>query len=132
MNPRLRNTAALLGVTGIVALAGCGTDDTSGVAAAGTQSAGAQTQSGSAPPGRPGQGPDVSALAEKLGVSEPKLQSAMEATRPEPGQAPSGDPSAPLAEKLGVSEAKVRAAMQSLMPQGAPPSGQPPQGVTPS
>jgi hypothetical protein len=115
VNPRLRNTAALLGVTGIVA-----------------QSAGTETPSGSAPQGQPRQGPDLSALAEKLGVSESKLQNAMEATRPEPGQAPSGDPSAALAQKLGVSEAKVRAAMQSLMPQGAPPSGQPPQGVTPS
>jgi hypothetical protein len=39
VNPKLRNTTALLGVTGMVALgAGCGTDDTSGGAAETTTS----------------------------------------------------------------------------------------------
>lgn len=136
MNPRLRNTAALLGVTGMVALgAGCGTDDTSGVAASGSQSANAaetlpgdQSGTGSAPaPGTapddaaPGGAPDFSALAAKLGVSESKLQSAMEAARPQPGTAPTANPFAKLADQLGLSEAKVRAAMQAVMPQMGPP-----------
>jgi biotin operon repressor len=126
VNTRLRSTAALLGVSGLIAVTGCGTDGSSDVAAASGQPAGTQSQTG-APPGQAGQGPDLGALAEKLGVSEAKLKHAMEAARPQPGQAPDGDPFSALAEKLGVSETKVRSAMEPLMPQGAPPAGRPPQ-----
>lgn len=134
MNPRLRNTAALLGVTGVVALAGCGGNDATQTSAA--ASGATDQQATQAPPGAQGQaGPDLSALAAKLGVSTAKLRSALEAARPEtgtPGQQPDRDPTAKLAQELGISRAKVHAALQELGPAGGPPQGAaPPSGTAP-
>lgn len=135
MKPRLRNTAALLGVTGMVALAGCGSDPASQADATNGQAADAA----SGQPQQPGQAPSLDALAAKLGVSTEKLQRAIEATRSDAGSAgqpPSTDPAAALADELGLSEAKVRAAMEALGPAGGPPAGgrqgAPPSGSAPA
>ncbi len=71
MSPSLRRIGAALGVAGALAAAaiGCG-GSTEGTASA--------TQQGSQD--------DLSALATKLGVSEAKLGSAMQAARPTQGQ----------------------------------------------
>ena len=68
MSPSLRRIGAALGVAGALAAAaiGCG-GSTEGTAAATQQ-----------------RGPDLSALATKLGVSESELGSAMQAARPCP------------------------------------------------
>lgn len=97
------------------AIAGCGSD-----AATTSSTRATQQQSPAA-----GQLPrmDLSALAKALGVSEDKLQSAMEANRPEAGSGDPGDMPANLAEALGLSTEKVQAALQDLVPQGVPPQG---------
>lgn len=122
MSPSLRRIGAALGVAGALAAAaiGCGSS-TEGTASATQQGSQQQTQ----PSGAPGQGqggPDLSALAAKLGVSESKLQSAMQAARPTQGSSPH-DMAASLAKALGVTEADVQAAMEATRPSGA---GQPP------
>ena len=106
------------------AIAGCGSD------AATTSTAAPGTQTEQQPTGQPPQ-MDLSALAEALGVSEDKLQAAMEANRPQPGEQP-GEKAASLAKALGLSTEKVQAALQDLMPQGGPPQGgqAPPQDAT--
>jgi hypothetical protein len=111
---------AVFGTVAALGLAGCG-----------GQAATSSTPSGSSsnqPAGQQGggQAPDFSALAKELGVSEAKLQEAMEANRPSPGTQPS-DLAASLASALGLSESKVSAALKDFMPAGGPPSGgQPP------
>ncbi len=105
MSPSLRRTGAALGA----------------IASATQQGSQGQTP----PAGAPGQGqggPDLSALAAKLGVSEAKLGSAMQSGRPTQGSAPQ-DMAASLAKALGVTEAKVQAAMEATRPSG----GRPPQ-----
>ena len=94
----------------------------------------ASTQTGMSGPGGGGQAggrPDLSALAEDLGVSEAKLQKAMTGARPSGGGA--SDPSdmaATLAESLGLSTATVQKALEANAPSGGtggggtPPSGQ--------
>ena len=106
------------------AIAGCGST-------AGSTSSGAgigQQQTGQPPQG--GGGMDVSALADALGVTEAKLQAAMQKSMPQPGEQGSGQPggspgdmAANLAKELGLSESKVQAALEKLMPQGCPPAG---------
>lgn len=124
MRPRVRRLAVIVGASAVLGATGCGAANSSSQqssSASGTQQSAAQAPTG---------GPDLSALATKLGVSEAKLRAAMAATRPSgtPGQAPSGDPATALAKKLGLSAAKVRAAMQAL----GPPGGQPPSGSAPA
>ena len=81
MNPRSRTLAAVVGAVILAGAAGIG------VAASGSSSAGGATSSMS----RPGQGQggprgfDLSALADELGVSESRLQEALEATMPSAG-----------------------------------------------
>jgi biotin operon repressor len=112
VKPRVRKVAVIVGASALLGAAGCGATTQTSTSAAGT-SAAARTG-----------GPDVSALAAKLGVSTSALQKAMQATRPSQpssgSQSQAQDRAAALAKELGISEAKVRAAMQSL----GPPSGQ--------
>ena len=60
----------------------------------------------------PGFGPDLSALAQKLGVSEAKLQSALGAIRPTLHDRRNG--LADLASALGISQARLKAAFQKV------------------
>jgi hypothetical protein len=128
-----KHSAALLGASAVIALAGCGSSATqspTGSASTGSTGAGAQTQAG---PGTP-PATQLKSLADALGVSVAKLRSAMESTRPAAGGQPTGDPSAALAKALGISRAKVQQAMQSARPQaGSLPRGfAPPEGAAPS
>jgi hypothetical protein len=74
-------------------------------------------------------------LASKLGVSQARLEAALDSVRQQQGtsQTPPSrsQMDAALAKALGVSEAKVAAAMQAVGPPGPPPgapsSGQAPQ-----
>ncbi len=81
MNPRSRTLAVVLGAVVLAGAAGIG------VAATGGSSANGATPSTMGRPGGPGGqgGFDLSALAEELGVSESRLQDALEAARPSAG-----------------------------------------------
>jgi hypothetical protein len=117
MTPSLRRIGLALGAVGALAagVIGCG-----GSAESSDQAASATTQQ-QQPAGAPAQGaPDLSALAEELGVSTEKLQAAMQEARPDQGSSPQ-DMTAALAEALGVSEDKVAAAMENTRPSGTPP-----------
>lgn len=73
--------------------------------------------------GGPGGGRFAAELAEQLGMSESKLQAAMEAVRASAGRP--GDPdaiAAALAKELGLPTDEVTAALESLRPQGGPTS----------
>jgi biotin operon repressor len=136
MNPRFRKVAVFVGAAAVATGVGVGVasqgDETSSSQAAVSQRAGGF----GAPQGAPRGGMDLSALAEELGVSEDKLEAAMESVRSsfDSGSAPqqSGeDPmAAALAKELGLSTDKVSAALESLRPQSAP-GGTPPAGGTP-
>jgi len=83
--------------------------------------------------GGPGGGRDqfAAALASKLGVSQAKVQAALESVHQQLGSA-QGPPSqdaltAALAKALGVDQSKVESALQSVRPPGPPPGGQLPQ-----
>ena len=113
MNPRYRKIAVFVGAAALAGGAAVGV-------AAGGDSA---TTTGSSPamtrPGGPGGGFDLSALAEKLGVSKSRLQEALQAARPSAGRRP--DPSsmaATLADELGLSTDEVQAALEETMPSG--------------
>jgi hypothetical protein len=125
MHVPFKQSAAFLGVTAVIALAGCGSSSTTastGSAAGGTSAA--HTQSGGAPAGR------LQSLAGELGVSVTKLESALQSVRQSTGSHPAGDRTAALAKALGISEAKVRNAMPSnVPPAGARPQGTPPAGA---
>jgi hypothetical protein len=135
MNPRFRKVAVFAGAAALATGVGVGVasqgGETSSSQAAMTQRAGGPGQQGGAPGGM-----DLSALAEKLGVLEDKLEAAMEAARSsfDPGSAPQQgdeDPmAAALAKELGLSTEKVSAALESVRPQGGP-GGAPPGGGTP-
>ncbi|HWM12027.1 MAG TPA: hypothetical protein VNO82_21885 [Solirubrobacteraceae bacterium] len=76
---------------------------------------------------------DLSALAEELGVTEARLQQAMQSARPADGRRPDGsDMAAALAEELGLSADKVREALETAMPSGGPGGGPPPGGGAPT
>jgi hypothetical protein len=80
--------------------------------------------------GPPGAGPrgggSLSGLAGALGVSESRLQQAMQKIGPPTGGAGPGEMAAALGKELGLPTAKVQSALQSLGPGGGPPP-QPPQ-----
>jgi len=122
MNPRYRKIAVVVGAAVLAGGAGIGV-------AAGGDSA---TTSGITPsmsqPGAPGGGGfDLASLAEELGVSESRLQEAMQATRPTDGQRPDASTMAEsLADELGLSADDVQAALEKTMPQGGGPGGPPP------
>ena len=92
MNPRSRKVAVFVGAAALAGAAGIG------VAAGGDSTGPSAATSRSAPGPAGGGGPrgfDVSALAERLGVSEGRLQEALETIRPRAdgsGAAPSGPP----------------------------------------
>ena len=83
----------------------------------------------------PGGGRDqfAAALASKLGVSQAKVEAALQSVHQQLGRA-QGPPSqdaltAALAKALGLDESKVESALQSVRPPGPPAGGQmPPQG----
>ena len=83
----------------------------------------------------PGGGRDqfAAALASKLGVSQAKVEAALQSVHQQLGSA-QGPPSqdaltAALAKALGLDESKVESALQSVRPPGPPAGGQmPPQG----
>jgi biotin operon repressor len=105
----------VIGVAGLLGVAaGCGgaAATTSTTGAGGNTNAPA-TQSGP---------PDMSTLAQKLGVSTTRLQQAMQAIRPTGTTPPSpATMAAALAEQLGISTSTVKAALESVRPSGTPP-----------
>jgi hypothetical protein len=128
MTPRFRRVAVFVGTAAIAAGAGVG------VAA---QSDSSPDRSSGAPrmtrqPG-PGGGLDISALADELGVSEARLQLALENSRPAtPG---AGDPDEmiqALADELGLSADKVREAFAAALGSGDPPQAPDGGGAPPS
>ena len=83
--------------------------------------------------GMPSGGRDqfAAALASKLGVSQAKVEAALQSVHQQLGSA-QGPPSqdaltAALAKALGVDESKVESALQSVRPPGPPPGAQVPQ-----
>jgi hypothetical protein len=114
MNPRFRRVAVFAGTAAIAAGAGIGVAAKGGA----TSSAAPSTIQQQGPGGAPG-GAGLSSLADALGVSETRLQQAMQNAR-------AGGPDEmvqALADELGLSVDKVREAFQSTMPQrggGAP------------
>ncbi len=114
MKKRAFTKVAVFGSVAALGIAGCGGEAaTSGGQAASSGAAASQTRGG--PPSA-----DLSAVAERLGVSESKLEKAMEATRPAAGSQPSADPTEALAKELGLDTDKVREAMQSGDAAGRP------------
>lgn len=121
MRPRMRRSIAVLGAAGLLAVAaGCGGAATTSATTAGGTANTAATQPGP---------PDMTTLAQKLGVSTTKLQQAMQAIRPTGTTPPSPDTmAAALAKQLGISTSKAQAALESVRPSGTPP----PAGTTSS
>jgi hypothetical protein len=71
-------------------------------------------------PGRDG-GELVSALAKKLGISEDKVRSALEAARPaRPERGGKDELAAALAKELGLDASKVQSALEAARPAGRP------------
>jgi biotin operon repressor len=110
----MRRSIAVLGAAGLLSVAaGCG-----GAATTASTGAGGTTDTAATQPGPP----DMSTLAQKLGVSTAKLQQAMQAIRPSGTTPPSPDTmAAALAKQLGISTSKVQAALESVRPSGTPP-----------
>jgi hypothetical protein len=127
VKPRSRKVAVFLGAAALAGGAGIGV--AAGAKGDGTAST-STSMSGQRPPGQGANAPDFSALAKKLGVSESKLQAAMQSIRPGQGAQPGADDmAAKLAATLGLSESKVQSALDLVRPSGAPGGGgTPPQG----
>ena len=126
MNPRFRRVAVFVGTAALAVGAGIGVASKGDATSSSTPNTTQQQQS---PGGAPG-GTDLSTLANALGVSEARLQEAMQKARPTDRSAGGGPDEMfqTLADELGVSVDKVREAFESAMPQrggggGAPPSG---------
>jgi hypothetical protein len=131
MTPRFRRVAVFVGTAALAAGAGIGVAASGGDAStdAGNRSAPGMSQplpgggsgggGGAAP-----RGMDISALADALGVSEARLQEALQAARPSgPGGGPDEMIQA-LADELGIDADKVRAAFEDAFGgNGGPPSG---------
>jgi hypothetical protein len=120
MTPRYRKVVVFVGTAALAAGAGIG------VAAQGDSTTANQSGPGMTRPGDPGGGGfDLSALADELGVSETRLQEAMQAARPSAGggAGPTGMAEA-LADELNLSVTKVQDALEATRPQGSgPPNG---------
>lgn len=136
MKVRTRAVAALAATGALAAgVVGCGSDGQS-TAAAQQGAAPTQQQSQQGASQQQGTPPGLSTLASALGVTEAKLQSAMESTRPTDPS--SGPPSASematdLAKALNLDVDKVKAALEDNLPSGgAPPSGQQPPAASSS
>jgi len=134
MTTRTKTTAVAL--TGAVALA-------SGAYALGTQSGGGSADAAKAKKatsmavgkrfllqrrlvrhGAFSRGQELQSLADKLGVSTDKLQSAFQALRAQKRD----DMAQKLADALGIDVSKVKSALDAVRPQGGPP-GPPPPGA---
>jgi hypothetical protein len=118
MTPRFRRIAVFVGTAALAAGTGIGVaasnDDPSGPTRS-NSAPGLSRQQGPGGGGGPGAA-DVSALADALGVSETRLQEAMQATRPTDPGAGGGGPDEmiqALADELDLSVAKVRQAFES-------------------
>lgn len=124
MRPRTRLTAAVLAAAALAPAAMVGS---SALAASGSSaSTGTSGQRQAAGDRR---GPDLTALAAKLGVSQSDLRSALDALRPagaspqgEPGKGP-GDMAAKLAAALNVSTDRVTAILEANRPTTRPAPG---------
>jgi hypothetical protein len=123
MKARFRRVAVFAGAAALAGGVGIG------VASPGGDPASSRAAAVARPAGGPGR-MDVSALAERLGVSQARLEAALRAARE------SGDPgdrdamAAALASALGLSSEKVSEALESLRPPGSPPpGGLPPSGT---
>jgi hypothetical protein len=124
MRDRRSTTAAVIAGAAVLATGAyaLGTQEGGGGASAATAAPGHARPwagpNGMHPPGpgmrfrRPGFGPGLSAMAQKLGVSEAKLRSALAAVRPGLGGRRAG--LADLADALGITQAKLRAAFQKV------------------
>lgn len=121
---RSRSLAAVLAAAAIVPAAAIG------VGTAAAESDGSTTTT--TKPGARGHGPDLSALATKLGVTQAQLKAALDATRPT-GKPPTGDRGAGLASDLaaalGVSVSKVTPILDANRP--AKPASRPAAGTKP-
>jgi len=132
MDPRFRRIAVFGSAAALATGVGVGVASQGGE----TASSQAAASQGAGVPGGQGArgGMDLSALAEKLGVTTDKLQAAMTAARSSVGAPPQAGGrdamAAALAKELGLSTDKVAAALEALRPQGAP-GGTPPDGAAP-
>ena len=124
---RTRKAAAILAAVVLAPTAAIG------VSVAGAQGTGSSPST--AQPDRPprGGGPDLAALATKLGVTQAQLRAAFDATRPT-GDAKTGPRNdgraADLAKALGVSTDKVQAILDKNRP--ANPTSRPAAGTRPA
>ncbi|HWT92237.1 MAG TPA: hypothetical protein VN238_04525 [Solirubrobacteraceae bacterium] len=126
MRHHKRKFLAALGVTAALATTACGSAGDDSAQSASASQGTAATQQDTQPPQGQGGRPDLSALAETLGVSEAKLQAAMDAVRPDRSESTGGPPSATdmaaeLADELGLDESTVADALREQMP-AAPPA----------
>ncbi|MBO9532032.1 MAG: hypothetical protein J7513_03550 [Solirubrobacteraceae bacterium] len=148
--------AAAVAIATATTVSACGSGNDASASANGGQQQGQQGgPQGTTPGGRGGFQFDTAALAKELGVSESKLQKAIDASRPDfggnrqrPTTPPNGErPTTPrdgrpggrggrmtemfasIAKELGLSESKVQQAFQSVMPQGG--MGRPGEGAGP-
>jgi hypothetical protein len=122
MTPRSKKTAAAL--SGALVLASgayaLGTQAGDGAALAGQNSSPSARQAGPFGPGRmhPGPRPDLSGIADRLGVTEDKLRAALEDLRPDRGAKDEHHAALAkaLAAELGLSTDKVTAALEKVRP----------------
>ena len=119
MSSRTRKLAAVIGAATVASTAAfaIGTQVNGQAVAGGLMSA-----AGERSMDRGGRGPDVSALATKLGVSIERLQAALEKTRPalpQDGGRRGGDKAAALAKELSVSTERVEQAMRTAFERGS-------------
>ena len=120
MTPRSKKTAAAL--SGALVLASgayaLGSQAGDGAALAGQKSPSSARQAGPFGPGRmrPGPRPDLSGIADRLGVTEDKLRAALEDLRPDRGAKDERRSALAkaLAAELGLSTDKVTAALDKL------------------
>ena len=119
MSSRTRKLAAIIGAATVASTAAfaIGTQVDGQAVAGGLLSGAGESRSMD----RGGRGPDLSALATRLGVSTERLQAALEKVRPAQSQDGDrrSDKTAALAKELGVSTARVEAAMRTAFEAGA-------------
>ncbi len=131
MQARSRKVAVFVGAAALAAGVGVGVASQGGDSAASARGGSLSQRAGGPGQGGPG-GMDLSALAGELGVTEARLEAAMQAVRQTaaPGAGGPDAMAAALAEELGLAESKVADALESFRPDGgAPPDGS--GGMTP-
>ena len=137
-SPKLALLAAVVAVALVASAAFAAVSATSNSGTSSSSAPSAAAGPNGAPPsgaqgGMPGGGRDqfAAALASKLGVSQAKVEAALQSVHQQLGSA-QGPPSqdaltAALAKALGVDQSKVESALQSVRPPGPPPGAQVPQ-----